>query len=148
MLSGSILIVDDEASLLDFLSVLCAGEGLSVTTARSVREAREQLAERSTDLVLCDMMMPDGNGLELLREIKGSEARTSVIMMTAYTSTKNAIDAMKLGAYDYVPKPFDIDELKAVLHRALEKNRLYEENTYLRRELEQRYAFNLSLIHI
>lgn len=141
MLSGSILVIDDETSLLEFLSVLCTGEGLSVSTARSVREAREQLAERTPDLVLCDMMMPDGNGLELLREIKSGDARTSVIMMTAYTSTKNAIDAMKLGAYDYVPKPFDIDELKAVLHRALEKNRLYEENTYLRRELEQRYAF-------
>ncbi len=138
---GSILIVDDEASLLDFLSVLCTSEGLQVATARSVREAREQLAERTPDLVLCDMMMPDGNGLDLLKEIKGGESRTSVIMMTAYTSTKNAIDAMKLGAYDYVPKPFDIDELKAVLQRALEKNRLYEENTYLRRELEQRYAF-------
>ncbi|MBP7586534.1 MAG: sigma-54-dependent Fis family transcriptional regulator [Thermoanaerobaculia bacterium] len=141
MLSGNILIVDDETSLLEFLSVLCSGEGLSVTTARSVREARERLAERTPDLVLCDMLMPDGNGLELLREIKGGDSRTSVIMMTAYTSTKNAIDAMKLGAYDYVPKPFDIDELKAVLERALEKNRLYEENTYLRRELEQRYAF-------
>jgi two-component system response regulator PilR (NtrC family) len=141
VLSGNILIVDDETSLLEFLSVLCSGEGLSVTTARSVREARERLAERTPDLVLCDMMMPDGNGLELLREIKGADARTSVIMMTAYTSTKNAIEAMKLGAYDYVPKPFDIDELKAVLERALEKNRLYEENTYLRRELEQRYAF-------
>ena len=141
MQSGSILIVDDETSLLEFLSVLCSGEGLSVTTARSVREAREQLAERTPDLVLCDMMMPDGNGLELLREIKGGDSRTSVVMMTAYTSTKNAIDAMKLGAYDYVSKPFDIDELKAVLERALEKNRLYEENTYLRRELEQRYAF-------
>ena len=100
MLSGSILIVDDEASLLDFLSVLCTGEGLSVTTARSVREAREQLAERTPDLVLCDMMMPDGNGLELLKEIKGGDSRTSVIMMTAYTSTKNAIDAMKLNQID------------------------------------------------
>ena len=141
MLNGSILIVDDEVSLLEFLSVLCSGEGLAVTTARSVREAREHLTERAPDLVLCDMMMPDGNGLDLLREIKAAESRTSVIMMTAYTSTRNAIEAMKLGAYDYVPKPFDIDELKAVLERALEKNRLYEENTYLRRELEQRYAF-------
>jgi two-component system response regulator PilR (NtrC family) len=139
--NGSILIVDDEASLLEFLSVLCAGEGLEVTTARSVKEARATLAERTPDLVLCDMMMPDGNGLDLLKEIKSGEARTSVVMMTAYTSTKSAIEAMKLGAYDYVPKPFDIDELKVVLSRALEKNRLYQENTYLRRELEQRYAF-------
>ena len=140
-MNGSILIVDDEASLLDFLSVLCSSEGLDVTTAKSVKEARASLSERTPDLVLCDMMMPDGNGLELLKEIKSGEARTSVVMMTAYTSTKSAIEAMKLGAYDYVPKPFDIDELKVVLHRALEKNRLYEENTYLRRELEQRYAF-------
>lgn len=140
-MNGSILIVDDETSLLEFLSVLCVGEGLEVTTARSVKEARATLAERTPDLVLCDMMMPDGNGLDLLKEIKSAEARTSVVMMTAYTSTKSAIDAMKLGAYDYVPKPFDIDELKVVLHRALEKNRLYQENTYLRRELEQRYAF-------
>jgi two-component system response regulator PilR (NtrC family) len=61
--------------------------------------------------------------------------------MTAYTSTKSAIEAMKLGAYDYVPKPFDVDELKVVVQRALEKSRLYEENVYLRRELEQRYGF-------
>ncbi len=141
-MSGSILIVDDEASLVDFLSVLCAGEGLEVETAASVREARSRLSERTPDLVLCDMMMPDGNGLDLLRELKESGSPSSVILMTAYTSTKSAIEAMKLGAYDYVPKPFDIEELKVVLHRALEKNRLYEENTYLRRELTQRYAFS------
>ncbi len=142
MATGSILIVDDETSLVDFLSVLCSGEGLEVETASSVREARTRLAERTPDLVLCDMMMPDGNGLDLLRELKESGSPSSVILMTAYTSTKSAIEAMKLGAYDYVPKPFDIDELKVVLHRALEKNRLYEENTYLRRELKQRYAFS------
>jgi two-component system response regulator PilR (NtrC family) len=141
VLSGNILIVDDETSLLEFLSVLCSGEGLSVSQALSVSEARERLAERTHDLVLCDMMMPDGNGLDLLREIRTQDGAPAVIMMTAFTSTKSAIEAMKLGAYDYVPKPFDIDELKAVLERALEKNRLYEENTYLRRELEQRYAF-------
>jgi two-component system response regulator PilR (NtrC family) len=136
-----VLIVDDEPSLVDFLSVLCLGEGLEVATARSVAEARERLSELPPDLVLCDMMMPDGNGLDLLREIKQSGAPASVVLMTAYTSTKSAIEAMKLGAYDYVPKPFDVDELKVTIQRALEKNRLFEENVWLRKELEQRYSF-------
>ncbi len=141
MTAARILIVDDEQSLVDFLTVLCTGEGHDVVSALSVREARERLAERTPDLVLCDMMMPDGNGLDLLREIKMHGAAPAVILMTAYTSTKSAIEAMKLGAYDYVPKPFDVDELKVVIHRALEKTRLAEENVYLRRELAERYAF-------
>ena len=140
-MEGRVLIVDDEQSLVDFLSVLCTGEGLSVSTAYSVGEARERLAESTPDLVLCDMMMPDGNGLDLLREIREADLPSSVVLMTAYTSTKSAIEAMKLGAYDYVPKPFDVEELKVVVQRALEKSRLYEENVYLRRELEQRYGF-------
>ncbi|KAB2964525.1 MAG: sigma-54-dependent Fis family transcriptional regulator [Thermoanaerobaculia bacterium] len=138
---AQILIVDDEQSLVDFLGVLCTGEGFEVTTANSVREARERLAARTPDLVLCDMMMPDGNGLDLLREIRSQDLGPAVILMTAYTSTRSAIEAMKAGAYDYVPKPFDVDELKVVIHRALEKTRLAEENVYLRRELAERYAF-------
>jgi DNA-binding NtrC family response regulator len=138
---AQILIVDDEQSLVDFLGVLCTGEGFEVTTANSVREARERLAARTPDLVLCDMMMPDGNGLDLLREIRSQDLSPAVILMTAYTSTRSAIEAMKAGAYDYVPKPFDVDELKVVIHRALEKTRLAEENVYLRRELAERYAF-------
>ena len=141
MNAARILIVDDEPSLVDFLTVLCGAEGWEPTAALSVREARERLAERTPDLVLCDMMMPDGNGLDLLREIKSQDDGPAVILMTAYTSTKSAIEAMKLGAYDYVPKPFDVDELKVVIHRALEKTRLAEENLYLRRELAERYAF-------
>ncbi len=136
-----ILIVDDEPSLVDFLSVLCTAEGFEVSSASSVQEARERLTARTPDLVLCDMMMPDGNGLDLLREIRSQQLGPAVILMTAYTSTRSAIDAMKAGAYDYVPKPFDVDELKVVIHRALEKTRLAEENIYLRRELAERYAF-------
>jgi two-component system, NtrC family, response regulator PilR len=141
MTPARILIVDDEQGLLDFLTVLCQGEGYEVVTAASVGEARERLVDRAPDLVLCDMMMPDGNGLDLLREIRAHDSGPAVIMMTAYTSTRSAIEAMKLGAYDYVPKPFDVDELKVVIQRALEKTRLAEENVYLRRELSERYAF-------
>jgi two-component system response regulator PilR (NtrC family) len=136
-----VLIVDDEQSLVDFLTVLCTAEGYEVAQATSVASARDRLSEATPDLVLCDMMMPDGNGLDLLREIRARDAAPAVIMMTAFTSTKSAIEAMKLGAYDYVPKPFDVDELKVVVHRALEKQRLVDENVWLRGELAGKYSF-------
>jgi two-component system, NtrC family, response regulator PilR len=137
-----LLIVDDESSMLDFLSLLFTGEGYDVSTARSVSEAHKQLDRNTFDLVLCDILMPDGNGLDLLREIKANGGGPPVIMMTAYTSTKSAIEAMKLGAADYVSKPFDVDELKIVAQKALERAELADENVYLRRELEQKYTFN------
>jgi DNA-binding NtrC family response regulator len=138
----NLLIVDDEASLLDFLALLFQSESYAVETARSVEEARKSLERSSYDLVLCDILMPDGNGLDLLKEIKANGNHTAVIMMTAYTSTKSAIEAMKLGAADYVSKPFDVDELKIVAQKALERAELVDENVYLRRELEQKYTFN------
>jgi two-component system response regulator PilR (NtrC family) len=137
-----LLIVDDEVSLLDFLSLLFQGEGYEVETASSVDEARRAIERSTFDLVLCDILMPDGNGLDLLRDIKAVEGSPPVIMMTAYTSTKSAIDAMKLGAADYVSKPFDVEELKIVAEKALEGAQLADENVYLRRELEQKYTFN------
>jgi two-component system, NtrC family, response regulator PilR len=139
--SRRLLIVDDEESLLDFLSLLFAEQNFQVTTARSAAEARARLPE-GFDLCLCDILMPDGNGLDLLREIKAEDPRTAVIMMTAYTSTKSAIEAMKLGAYDYVSKPFDVEELKLLVEKALAAIQLEDENVYLRRELEQKYTFS------
>ncbi len=136
-----ILVVDDEPSLLDFLRLLLEGEGYQVDTRPSLAEARQALAAREPDLVLCDVMMPDGNGLELLDEIRRRPSPPSVVMMTAYTSTRSAIEAMKLGADDYLSKPFDVEELKVVLQKALEKHQLVDENVYLKRELEQRYGF-------
>jgi len=139
---ASLLIVDDEASILEFLSMLFESEGFGVETARSAAEAQRAFASKSFDLVLCDVMMPDGNGLDLLKEIRGASPSTAVVMMTAYTSTKTAIEAMKLGAYDYVSKPFDVEELKIITQKALERAELADENVYLRRELEQKYTFN------
>ncbi len=141
-MSAHILVIDDEASLLEFIRLLFEEQGYRVTTANSVTDARAKLAGESYDLVLCDIMMPDGSGLDLLREIKDVAHRTSVIMMTAYTSTKSAIEAMKLGAYDYVSKPFDVDEMKVLVEKALEKTELVDENVYLRRELQQKYTFS------
>jgi two-component system, NtrC family, response regulator PilR len=137
-----ILVIDDEASLLDFLRLLLEEEEYAVETASSISEARERLAVGPFDLVLCDILMPDGNGLDLLKEIKQGGSSSSVIMMTAYTSTKTAIEAMRFGAYHYISKPFDVDELKVVVQKALEKAELVDENVYLRRELEAKYRFS------
>jgi len=137
-----LLIVDDEQSLLDFLEILFRDEGYEVVTADSVAAAREVLQRSTPDLVLCDILMPDGNGLDLLEEIKGRKDSPPVLMMTAYTSTRSAIEAMKLGAYDYVSKPFDNDELKVLVEKALEKADLEDENLYLKRELKNRYTFS------
>lgn len=140
MSAPRLLVVDDEKSLVSFLDLLFQEEGYQVETAGSLAEAREKLSA-DFDLVLSDIMMADGNGLDLLREIQELDERPAVIMMTAYTSTRSAIEAIKAGAYDYVSKPFDVDEIKVVCKRALERAELKDENVYLRRELEERYRF-------
>ena len=138
-----LLVVDDEESLAEFLHLLFEKEGYDVQTAGSVEQARRQLEARTFDLVLCDILMPDGNGLELLREIKTRSSSTEVIMMTAYASHKSAVEAMKLGAYNYITKPFnDVEELTVLAARALEKTGLEVENVYLRNELARKYQFS------
>jgi two-component system response regulator PilR (NtrC family) len=142
MSSQRILIVDDEKSILDFLRLLFEQSDYEVEEADSVAAAREKIDGGGFDLVLCDLMMPDGNGMDLLKEIKRDEPQTAVIMMTAYGSTKSAIEAMRFGAYDYISKPFDVEELKVLAQKALEKHQLAAENVYLRRELEGKYKFS------
>ena len=141
-MSRRILVVDDEQSMQDFLRLLLESAGYEVALAASMKEGEARFREGGIDLVLSDIIMPDGTGLELLKSIKELDARASVIMMTAYASTKTAIEAMKLGAYDYVSKPFDVDELQLLVQKALEKTELVDENVYLRRELEEKYQFS------
>ncbi len=142
-MTSRLLIVDDEQSLLEFLVLLLSKEGYEIETAPNVTEAKEKIAQNRYDLLLCDITMPDGNGLEVLETIKLQQQDPSaVIMMTAHTSTETAVEAMKLGAYDYICKPFDVEELKILVKKALEKIQLYDENAYLRKELENRYTFS------
>ena len=141
-MKSSVLIVDDEQSMMEMLRLFFEAEGYRVATASSVTEARVAVEDRVFDLVLCDILMPDGNGLDLLKEIKERAPRTAVIMMTAYASPKSAIEAMKLGAYNYISKPFDVDELRILAQGALEKTGLEEENVYLKRQLEERFSFS------
>jgi two-component system, NtrC family, response regulator PilR len=137
-----LLIVDDEASLRDFLSIVFEEEGWSVETAASLADARNAVARHEPDLVLCDLMLPDGSGIDLLREVKAAAPSIAVIMITAHTSTKSAVEALKAGAFDYIAKPFDIDELKIIVRNAVERKELEDENLHLRTALEERFTFS------
>ncbi len=138
----NLLIVDDESSLRDFLTIVFEGEGNRVITAASLADARERLLQFDPELILCDLMMPDGTGIDLLREVKAATPEVAVIMMTAYTSTQSAVEALKAGAFDYIAKPFDIEELKIIVRKAVERRELEEENLHLRTALQQRFTFS------
>jgi two-component system response regulator PilR (NtrC family) len=136
-----LLIVDDEASLRDFMTIVFEEDGCRVETAATLAEAHAALQKREPDLVLCDLMLPDGSGLDLLRDVKAQNPSIPVVMITAHTSTKSAVDALKAGAHDYIAKPFDIDELKIIVSKAVERKELEDENLHLRTALEERHTF-------
>ena len=136
-----LLIVDDEASLRDFMTIVFEEDGWKVETAGTLAEARAALSKNEPDLVLCDLMLPDGSGLDLLRDIKTQNPTVAVIMITAHTSTKSAVEALKNGAFDYIAKPFDIDELKIIVRNAVERKELEDENLHLRTALEEKFTF-------
>src|SRR5881398_723742 len=137
----NLLIVDDEASLRDFLSIVFEDEGWRVETAASVAEARIAVAKNEPDLILCDLMLPDGSGIDLLHDLKEKNPSIAFIMITAHTSTKSAVDALKAGAFDYIAKPFDIEELKIIVRKAVERKELEDENIHLRSALEEKFTF-------
>ena len=122
------------------LAIVFEKEGYVVRTAGSCAEGLRLVDETSPDLVLTDLRMPDGTGFDVLKRTRESNPETPVVMITAYTSTKTAIEALKAGAYDYVSKPFDVEELKHVVGKALERKRLADENVVLRTRIEERPA--------
>jgi two-component system, NtrC family, response regulator PilR len=136
----TILIVDDEASLRDMLGIVLRKEGFVVVTADSRSSAARLLSTQSVDLVLTDLRLPDGDGIEILRHVKAASPETFVIVMTAFGSTETAVAALKLGAHDYLMKPFDIEELKIVIRNALERQDLKQEVRLLKAELHAQNA--------
>ena len=136
-----ILIVDDEASIRDMLAFFFHKRGFEAMTASSFTEGVAAAARFNPDLILSDIKMPDGNGLDLLRKVKGESPKTPVIMITAHTSTQDAIEAMKAGAVDYIAKPFNVEELAMIVDRALGEKNLIDENVYLKQELAAKYTF-------
>jgi two-component system response regulator PilR (NtrC family) len=133
-----ILVVDDERSLREFLEIFFRREGYAVVTAASVDEALVALGADDFDVVISDVQMAGASGLELLRTVKETAPECVVIMITAFATTETAIEAMKQGAYDYITKPFKVDELRLVVEKALEKKLLADENQRLRTALRSR----------
>jgi DNA-binding NtrC family response regulator len=131
----NILVVDDKDSMRKMLSETLAEEGHRVDSASNGKKAIDLVQNKSYDLVLTDLRMPDIDGLQVLSEVKDNDCETSVILMTAYGTIEDAVSAMKLGAYDFITKPFDTERLCVMVNRALEDRRMKAENTLLREEL-------------
>jgi len=136
-----VLVVDDEQSMRDLLAIMLRQAGYDVTTADGGEAAIERLKAESFDLVLTDLRMRKVDGLAVLKAAKEHAPRTVVLVVTAYASTETAVEAMKLGAYDYITKPFKLDELKVTVANALERHRLREENLALKRQLLRERGF-------
>lgn len=136
-----ILIVDDEKSIREFLEIMLKKEGYKVGSAVSAEEALKLFNNSNYELVISDIKMSGMDGVELLRKIKEINPETIVLMITAYASVDTAIDAMKAGAYDYITKPFNVDEVKHIIRNALDRRRLETENILLKKELKSRYSF-------
>ncbi len=134
--TGTVLVVDDEPVLQDVLGTLLRGSGFEVLSATTAAEGMRRLGEEDVDVVLLDVMLPDRNGLELLPEIKAHDADLPVVVITAYSSVESAIEAMRRGAFHYVPKPFKNEEVLHLVRRAAERRRLQVENLQLRNRLD------------
>lgn len=130
-----ILIIDDEENMLHMLSAFLRKEGFSVVTAHNGKEGLACLAQERFDCVLCDLKMPEMDGLQFLEEAKKSGSEAAIIMMSAYATVDTAVEAMKSGAYDFVTKPFRIDEILCILEKASEREQLRRENSRLRLEV-------------
>ncbi len=138
---SKILVVDDEPGMRTFLEIILRKEGNSVETASDGMKALDNINNNVFDLAILDMLMPVMNGIEVLKRIIEKSPETTVIIITAFASHETAIEAMKLGAYDYITKPFKIDEIKLVIKKALDKKGLERENLRLRKELQTKYGF-------
>ncbi|MBC2716826.1 MAG: sigma-54-dependent Fis family transcriptional regulator [Desulfobacteraceae bacterium] len=136
-----ILIVDDELSMREFLELMLAKEGYQVSCAENGRMANKKIGKNFYDLILCDIRLGDISGLDVLRKAKTVNPNTIVIMISAYATAENAVEAMNDGAYDYLPKPFDNKELKQTIAKALDLRTLFDEKKSLDVELKKNQHF-------
>jgi len=137
---GKILIVEDEKSMREVLKILLEGEGYEVMTASDGLEGIAHLDKDIFDLVVTDVKMPKVDGFEVLKRIKEISPDTIVIMITAFGTKESGIEAMKLGAYDYISKPFNIDEIRLIVKKAIEKKREHVELSLLRQKVDVTYS--------
>ena len=139
--TGSVLIIDDEVGIRESLQTLLELEGYDVETAVNGEQGIARLGDRTFDLVLLDLALPDRNGIDVLAEIRAHAPQLSVIMITAYGTVENAVKAMQAGAANFVQKPWDNEKLLADVRAAVARHRAEEENVQLKRALKQRYNF-------
>jgi two-component system, NtrC family, response regulator PilR len=138
---SKILVVDDEQSLRDFLAIMLKKEGHDIVTAENGTHALRAIQAEIFDLVISDVKMPGVDGIGVLKTVKEVSPETVVIMITAFATAETAVEAMKLGASDYIIKPFKVDELKLIIGNSLEKRHLKKENTLLKREIKSKAGF-------
>lgn len=136
-----ILIIDDDVKMLELLEKVLLRKGYLVEVTSKPREALEKFESDGFDIVVTDINMPEINGLEILRQIKSISPNTIVIMITAFATVSSAVESMKLGAYDYIIKPFNMEEFVLIIQRAAEQVELKKEVEFLRKEIQQRYSF-------
>ena len=135
---ANLLIVDDEQSYRQLLNLVFEGDGHHIRTAMNGRDALQKLETESADVIISDVKMPDMDGIELLRAVRENHPDTGMIMMTAFATVDTAREAFKLGADDFIQKPFDVEELKIIVKKALEKQVLISENKAFKRAQRER----------
>ena len=140
-MKSRILVVDDEESIREFLEIMLKKEGYEVTTAEDGAKAKEVLAKKSFDMIISDLQMPHVTGIELLKHVKEAYPEVVFMLITAFGTTETAVEAMKMGAYDYVTKPFKIDEVRMNVANALRAQNLEVEVRSLKKELVREYSF-------
>jgi DNA-binding NtrC family response regulator len=138
---GKILVIDDEPVICQGCRLALTEKGYRVDFQLGGQSGLEGISEGDYDLILLDMRLPDMDGMEILKSIRQNHPLLQVVVMTAYSTVQNAVEAMKSGAFDYLIKPFTDEELSLVAERAIEKKRLMEENLSLRKELYHRFSF-------
>lgn len=144
MSEQNVLVIDDEKHLCELFTDILERDSLGVQCAGSGAQGLELLSNEANDfgLAFVDMRLPDMVGIEVLKEIKRRKPHIPVVMVTGFATKESAVEAMRLGAYDYLAKPFNIDDVSLIARRALERNRLIDENRYLRDQLRARYNFD------
>ena len=138
---AKIVIIDDEPAMVEVIVTLCREKGHQVFPFNSASKAVEQLDSIAPQVLIADIKMETMTGFDVLRHVREHHRQTAVILITAYGTVETAVEAMKMGAYDYVTKPFKIDELQLTVQRALDYQAALRENVYLRKELKNRYRF-------
>ncbi len=142
MANPRILVVDDEMIVCESCQRILVEEGYEVEIALSGQEAFAKMKEDPFDIVITDLKMPGIDGMEVLATLRREYPDAVIIMITGFSTVETAVEAMKLGAFDYIPKPFTPDEVSVVVKKALEKRNLLLENIYLRQELQEKYGFH------